>query len=149
MLSCWEALPDDRPLFGDLRSNFDRILSRQRNFDENYIDLSGATNTLAAPIPSIDAASVTEDEEPVKEMKEKERMLSNSRLSNVYVESPSHSNDFKTERPTRLSFQGDTLSPTAAVTPGGISLPVNNESKSWNVTFGSHLNASPTGSNYL
>ena len=148
MLSCWEALPDERPLFSELRSNFDRILSRQRNFNENYIDLSD-TSTLAAPIPSIDGASIVEEEEPVKEMKEKERVLSNSRLSNVYVESPSHSYDFKTERPTRLSFQGDTLSPTAAATPGGISLPINNESKSWNVTFGSHLDVSPTGSNYM
>lgn len=134
MLSCWGSSPEDRPVFTELRQKFDNIISRQH---ENYIDLSMSTND---PIDATNPIIIEEQASPPKESKHKED-LSTSRLSNFYVDSPSHSFDGRFDRPNRLSFQGtsDTLCPNAA-TPGGVSLPANDNGWTSACSTGSHLN---------
>lgn len=54
MLQCWQADPQDRPSFVELRSKFDTMLSEQKNATELYIDLS-LDQKLPPPNPKVDS----------------------------------------------------------------------------------------------
>lgn len=118
---CWQVNEDDRPSFIALRYQFDRILSKQRSFNEHYIDLSN-------PV----AMETDEKETKLSQSNDSIVIASNncssanplelSHLSNLYVDSPTHSSDIK-DRPMRLSLQVQQFIPIEGITPGGISLP--------------------------
>ena len=51
MLQCWQADPQDRPLFSELRSAFDDMLCKQKNADELYMELTGDQSRQQTPPP--------------------------------------------------------------------------------------------------
>ena len=83
MLQCWQEHPSDRPKFVQLRGEFDRMLSKQKNAEELYIFIQAEEMIPAEEPPKSKIASDEKPEDPAQlEMGDDDRPV------NPYVDQP-------------------------------------------------------------
>ena len=63
MLKCWHEYPGDRPNFVQLRAQFDRMLSKQKNAEELYIFIQADEPPLEAIDSEVKEAKLAEKPE--------------------------------------------------------------------------------------
>ena len=87
MLQCWQEHPSDRPKFVQLRGEFDRMLSKQKNAEELYIFIqSEKIVSVEESNPEPKVAKLELDEKPDEPAQLE--MGDDDRPENPYIDHP-------------------------------------------------------------
>ena len=109
MLQCWQEHPSDRPNFIQLRREFDRMLSKQKNAEELYIFIQAEEMIPAEETPLKSKIDKLEsDEKP-----EDPEMGDDDRPVNPYVDQPMAATPVDPEQCLSRSVDGTSLALTS------------------------------------
>ena len=121
MLDTWQELPNDRPTFVVLRSQFDQLLSKHKNAGETYIDLNVTSLEVTEELDNCKGSSEVVEvskklsqhsnpfesvqDESLKESARDSEPEFTGQVTNPYVDCPTHSSENLT-RPSHLDLPG-------------------------------------------